>query len=154
MSFESVKELVLSRGYQNQFLSHGVAHTCYDTAGYLEVEVGSIAKTMVIKGKETPVLLVIAGDAKIDNAKYKAMFGYRPSFMPTEDAQALTGFVSGGVCPFITNSNLLIYMDVSLKQYDLVYPACGSQTESLVLSANDLFSLAQAKQWIDVSKKD
>lgn len=152
MSFQSVKELVLSRGYQNEFLQHDVAHTCYDTASYLNVEVGSIAKTMVIKGKEKPILLVIAGDAKIDNAKFKAIFNFRPSFMGTQEAESLTGFVSGGVCPFGSRTHLPIYLDISLKKYDVVYPACGSQTDSLIMTCDELFTLAQANKWVDVAK--
>lgn len=153
MSFERVKDILVSRGYEGEFLKHDVAHTCYDTAGYLSVPVGSIAKTMVIKGKTTPMMLIMAGDAKIDNAKFKAVFGYRPSFMPTQDAEELTGFKSGGVSPFGSQADLPIYIDNSLKIYETVYPACGTQTDSIAVSPQMLHQLAKAKGWVSVTKE-
>lgn len=149
---EQVKNILMQRGYTGQYISHDIAMTCYDTSQYLGVDVGSIAKSMLIRHNTRPIMLVMAGDARIDNAKFKAQFSFRPTFMSSDDVELLTGFKSGGVSPFLEGDIVDIYIDNSLKKYRDLFPACGSQTSSIKISFDQLVDLSKAKAVVDVTK--
>jgi prolyl-tRNA editing enzyme YbaK/EbsC (Cys-tRNA(Pro) deacylase) len=113
-----------------------------------------IAKTLSFRTADGGVwLIVAAGDAKIDNPKYKAQFGTKASMLSPDEALAETGHAVGGICPFgIENPNVTVYLDVSLKRFKTVFPACGSSNSAIELNLDDLYTYSKALSWIDVCK--
>ena len=110
-----------------------------------------IAKTLsfIVDGK--PILIVMAGDKRCDNHKYKEFFHEKAHMIPREDLVELIGHEAGGVCPFGVNDGVTIYLDESLKQHEFVYPACGSSNSAIKLSIQELERLSNYKEWIDVT---
>ena len=125
--------------------------TVDDAARALGVEPGRIAKTLAIRVGGEVVLIVTRGDARLDNQKTKAAFGARPRMLGPEETLARTGHPVGGVCPFGLATPLAVYLDVSLKDFDIVYPAAGSLTSSVRVSPERLVELV-AKGWVDVCR--
>ncbi|MGP1418537.1 MAG: YbaK/EbsC family protein [Sphaerochaetaceae bacterium] len=111
-----------------------------------------IAKTLSFIVDETPVLIVTAGDAKIDNRKYKAQFGKKARMIAPGDVEKLVGHAVGGVCPFAVNKGVRIYLDVSLKQFETVFPACGSGNSAIELTPGELEHYSSFTAWVDVCK--
>lgn len=111
-----------------------------------------IAKTLsfIVDGK--PILIVMAGDKRCDNHKYKEFFHEKAHMIPREDLVELIGHEAGGVCPFGVNDGVTIYLDESLKKHEFVYPACGSSNSAIKLSIQELERLSNYKEWIDVTK--
>lgn len=99
-----------------------------------------------------PVLIVAAGDAKIDNPKYKAQFGTKAKMLSQEEAETMIGHAVGGVCPFAVNDNVTIYLDESLKRFQTVFPACGSSNSAIELTIEELEQYSAFHSWIDVCK--
>lgn len=118
----------------------------------LQCEEGRIAKTLSFRLKEKVILIVAAGDAKIDNAKYKSQFGTKAKMLSFDEAEPLVGHAVGGVCPFAVNEGVDIYLDVSLKRFSTVFPACGSSNSAIELSLQELEAYSGFIQWIDVCK--
>lgn len=117
------------------------------------VEEARIAKTLSFQGEEdTCILIVASGDARIDNKKFKQVFGRKASMLSPDAALRMTGYAVGGVCPFALPENVLVYLDISLKRFDVVYPACGSANSAIPLSCDELFAASKALEWIDVCK--
>ena len=102
--------------------------------------------------EEQPVLIVAAGDAKIDNGKYKAQFHKKAKMMTPEELETYVGHAIGGVCPFGIPENVAVYLDQSLKRFDTVFPACGSSNSAIKLTIPELEKYANFKEWIDVCK--
>lgn len=113
-----------------------------------------IAKTLSFRASDGGVwLIVAAGDAKIDNPKYKAQFGTKASMLSPDEALTEIGHAVGGICPFgIENPKVSVYLDVSLKRFETVYPACGSSNSAIELNLEDLYTYSKAAAWIDVCK--
>jgi prolyl-tRNA editing enzyme YbaK/EbsC (Cys-tRNA(Pro) deacylase) len=129
--------------------AHGSTATVADAAATLGVEPGRIAKTLAIRVREQMFLLVTRGDARLDNLKTKAAFGGRPRMLGPEETLALTGHPVGGVCPFGVPDSLTVYLDVSLRQFDEVFPACGSRNSSARVTPSRLAELFE-NRWTDV----
>jgi len=123
--------------------------TVAEAAATLGVEPGQIAKTLSIRVGDEVVLIVARGDARLDNRKTKAVFGERPRMLAADEVEALSGHPVGGVCPFGLATPLPIYCDLSLRDFDIVYPAGGSRTSSVELSPERLADLTGAR-WVDV----
>ena len=118
----------------------------------LSVEPARIAKTIAFKnGKET-ILVVTAGDTKIDNAKFKKEFGFKAKMLAPDEVLAATGFAVGGECPFGINNNIPVYLDISLKRFDAIFPACGSSNSAIQLTCSELEEYSYGKRWVDVCK--
>lgn len=117
----------------------------------LGVEPGRIAKTLAIRAGDVTFLLVARGDARLDNAKSKAEFGARPRMLGPEETLALTGHPVGGICPFGLAHPLRVYCDISLRGFELVYPAGGSLNTSVEVSPQRLFDLV-AERWVDLCR--
>ena len=111
-----------------------------------------IAKTLSFELNGGAILLVAAGDAKVDNQKYKAQFGTKPKMPRPEAVEALTGFQPGGVCPFAPKEGVKVYLDISLKRFETVYPAGGSDNTAVKLSLPELEAASRAEKWVDVCK--
>ena len=112
-----------------------------------------IAKTLSFRGNEGPILLVAAGDARIDNGKFKVAFGLKASMLSPEEAVEQIGHAVGGVCPFaVENPAVSIWLDVSLKRFQTVFPACGSGNSAIEMTLDELSLTSKSKGWVDVCK--
>ena len=96
--------------------------------------------------------MIAAGDKKIDNAKYKKEFGVKAKMVPSEEVESKIGHEVGGVCPFGINENVEVYLDISLKEYDIMYPACGSHNSAVKLTIDELEKTSRYLKWVDVCK--
>ena len=119
----------------------------------LDVDPGRIAKSLSFYGDEREVILVLAaGDRRIDNGKFKAAFGRKAKMLEAADVEPLTGHAPGGVCPFGCAAGVQVWLDESLKEYDVVYPACGGSNTAVRLTVEELFDASAAAGWVDVTK--
>lgn len=126
--------------------------TVRDAALAIGVEDARIAKTISFKVGDRVVLIVCAGDTKIDNSKYKMEFGVKAKMLGFDEVEELIGHAVGGVCPFGVNEGVEVYLDNSLKRFDYVYPACGSSNSMIKLSIEELEKCSDYIKWIDVCK--
>lgn len=116
------------------------------------VEEARIAKTLSFLTKNGCVLVVAAGDARIDNGKFKGCFGEKARMLPHELVEEMTGHPVGGVCPFAVKKEAAVYLDVSLRRFDWVYPAAGDDHSAVKLSCQELEMAAAAREWVDICK--
>jgi prolyl-tRNA editing enzyme YbaK/EbsC (Cys-tRNA(Pro) deacylase) len=112
-----------------------------------------IAKTLSFLVNGAPTLIVTAGDAKIDNPKYKAAFSTKAKMLSAEEVERLTGHAVGGVCPFGINEGVTVYLDVSLQRFQTVFPACGSANSAIELSIPELERVSGYTAWVDVCRE-
>ena len=146
MSVEKVREYFRQHGLADRIMEFGRSSATVElAAAVLGCEPGRIAKTLSFALKTRVLLIVAAGDARIDNAKYKAKMLLR------EETEAFTGHPAGGVCPFAVNPGVEIYLDRSLQKYDCVFPACGSADSAIGLSIAELERYSGGV-WVDVCK--
>jgi prolyl-tRNA editing enzyme YbaK/EbsC (Cys-tRNA(Pro) deacylase) len=150
MSFESARDWLAHHAPDLRLIDHGVSTaTVPEAAVALGVEEARIAKTLALRFGDRIVLLLAAGDMRLDNAKAKAGFGHRPRMLPADEALTVTGHPIGGVCPFGLATPLPIYCDRSLMEWDTVFPAAGSLTSSVEIAPDRLAALIGA-EWADV----
>ena len=126
--------------------------TVAQAADALNCEPCRIAKTLSFKQENEIVLIVTAGDCKIDNAKYKQRFGNKAKMLTADEVLQTTGFAIGGVCPFAVPEGVKIYLDVSLKRFATVFPACGSSNSAIELTPEELEKYTDNSGWIDVCR--
>lgn len=126
--------------------------TVQEAAAAIGTEEQRIAKTLSFLQGDTAVLIVVAGDAKIDNRKYKDTFNQKASMIKFDQAEALTGHAPGGICPFGVKEGVHIYLDESLRRFASVYPAAGSSNSHVHLTIAELEKYCQPKGWVDVTK--
>lgn len=122
-------------------------------AAALSCEPQRIAKTLSFMVEGQAILIVTAGDAKVDNAKYKALFKTKAKMLTPEEVLSLTGHAVGGVCPFGVNDGVCVYLDESLKRFDTVFPACGSSNSAIELTIPELERYSGNSGWVDVCKE-
>jgi len=152
MSLESVRAWLAERAPDLRLIEAEETTATVETAARaLGVEPGRIAKTLAVRAGEHLFLLVARGDARLDNRKTKDEFGARPRMLGADETLELTGHPVGGVCPFGLKTELPVYLDVSLKAFDLVYPAGGSLNTSVEVPAERLFDLV-AERWVDLCR--
>jgi prolyl-tRNA editing enzyme YbaK/EbsC (Cys-tRNA(Pro) deacylase) len=152
MSFESVRAWLDAHARDLPLIEVEESTATVETAARaLGVEPGRIAKTLAVRAGETVFLLVARGDARLDNSKSKATFGARPRMLGPEETLALTGHPVGGVCPFGLATPLPVYCDVSLRDFDRVYPAAGSLNSSVEVTPERLFELV-GERWVDLCR--
>lgn len=150
MSFESVRAWLSDHAPDLRLIeAHASTATVADAADTLGVVPGQIAKTLTVRAGGETFLLVARGDARLDNQKSKAAWGGRPRMLDAKETLVLTGHVVGGVCPFGLATPLPVYVDVSLRHFDTVYPAGGSRNASVEVTPERLFALV-GKAWVDV----
>lgn len=154
MSFDKVKQYFDAAGAGDKvlWLDHSSA-TVEMAAEALGCEPARIAKTMSFLIEDKPILIVTAGDVKIDNKKYKEQFHTKAKMIPGDQVEELIGHAPGGVCPFATKTDIPVYLDVSLKRFDIVYPAAGSGNSAVKLTLPELEQYARSTGWIDVCKE-
>jgi len=152
MSLESVKAWLAANAPDLRLIEVEDSTATVDTAAKaLGVEPGRIAKTLAVRAGENLFLLCTRGDARLDNRKCKDEFGARPRMLGPEETLEVTGHPVGGVCPFGLKRPLTVYLDVSLKTFDLVYPAGGSLNTSVEVSTERLFDLV-GERWVDLCR--
>jgi prolyl-tRNA editing enzyme YbaK/EbsC (Cys-tRNA(Pro) deacylase) len=153
MSIEKVREYFKTKGIDGRIQEFEVSSaTVALAAKALHCEENRIAKTLSFHLGEKVILIVAAGDAKIDNAKYKAQFGTKAKMLSFDEAEPLVGHAIGGVCPFAVNEGVETYLDVSLKRFNTVFPACGSPNSAIEFSLEELEEYSGFIEWIDVCK--
>lgn len=153
MAIERVKAFFEKYNMANRVQEFEVSSATVELAAKaLHCEANRIAKTLSFMVNGSAVLIVAAGDAKIDNPKYKAQFSTKAKMLTPEEAERLVGHAIGGVCPFAVNDNVYIYLDVSLKRFQTVFPACGSSNSAIELTIDELEKYANPVFWIDVCK--
>lgn len=153
MSIEKVKAYFAAAGMAERVQEFAVSSaTVALAAEALGCEPARIAKTLSFADGEGAILLVAAGDAKVDNPKFKARFGMKAKMLTPEDAVRLVGHAVGGVCPFAVNEGVPVYLDESLRRFATVYPACGSSNSAIELTIPELEEHARAEAWVDVCK--
>lgn len=153
MSVETVKQYFKQFGIDSRVRELEDSSATVELAALaLGVQGARIAKTLSFKVGDRCVLIVAAGDAKIDNARYKAYFGTKAKMLTAQEVPELTGHPVGGVCPFAVPKEVKVYLDESLKRFDTVFPACGSANSAIELTCGELMQYAKAAEWIDVCK--
>lgn len=152
MSLESVKKYFKDNNLDYHIYDFEESTATVELAAQVHgVEPNQIAKTLAFVQKENNILLLTVGGARIDNQKYKAVFRQKAKMMKLEDVETITGHPVGGVCPFGLKTPLDVYLDISLDNYDYVYPAAGSQTSSIKISPDELLKVTNGIK-IDVCK--
>lgn len=155
MAIERVRSFFKEQGIADRIQEFEVSSATVQLAAQaLNCEPCRIAKTLSFMVDEKPILIVAAGDAKIDNPKYKAQFSTKAKMLSPEEAEMLVGHAVGGVCPFGINEGVSVYLDESLKRFETVFPACGSSNSAIELSIPELEKYSHFIQWIDVTKLD
>lgn len=153
MSIERVREYFRSLGREQDILEFPVSSATVELAAQaVGVIPARIAKTLSFLVEDGCVLVVAAGDAKVDNSKYKAFFHTKAKMLTPEQAVEMTGHAVGGVCPFANPQGVKTYLDVSLRRFDTVFPAAGSSNSAIELTCPELEQYSGSLAWIDVCK--
>lgn len=151
MALETAKAYLEERGYGDRIQVFDVSSATVELAALaVGTEPARIAKSLTFKVEEQPVMILAAGDAKINNPKYKAFFHKKAKMLTREEVNAWIGHDVGGVCPFGIKEGVDVYLDVSMKRFDKVYPACGSANSAVELTPDELEVISGCKGWIDV----
>ena len=153
MSIVKVREYLKDFGADGRILEFPVSSATVELAAKaLGTAPARIAKTLSFRLKDGVILVVLAGDAKTDNRKYRETFGEKARMLDREEAETLVGYVVGGVCPFAVNEGVKVYLDVSLKRFETVFPAAGSANSAIELTPAELEKFSRASGWVDVGK--
>ena len=153
MAIEKVKEYFRQFGVDDRVQEFDVSSATVELAAEaLHCEPCRIAKTLSFQVNGEPILIVTAGDTKIDNPKYKAQFGTKAKMLSAPEVESRIGHAVGGVCPFAINNGVAVYLDVSMKRFETVFPACGSSSSEIELTMDELERYSSFTAWIDVCK--
>ncbi|MDD3796341.1 MAG: YbaK/EbsC family protein [Lachnospiraceae bacterium] len=153
MAIEKVKSYFKQYNMENRVQEFEVSSATVELAAEaLHCKPDRIAKTLSFMVNGKAILIVTAGDAKVDNPKYKAQFGVKAKMLTPEETKTWTGYAVGGVCPFAVNADVSIYLDLSLKRFHTVFPACGSSNSAIELTIDELEKHTHPVSWIDVCK--
>ncbi len=153
MSLLKAKQYLKEFGFEDRIMEFEVSSaTVEEAAKAINCEEKEIVKTLSFLVNDKPILIAAAGDTKIDNSKYKAEFQTKAKMIPFDQVEELIGHAVGGVCPFGVNENVDVYLDASLKRFDVIYPACGSSNSAVKLTLTELEKTSNYKKWIDVCK--
>ena len=153
MSIEKVKDYFAGFGMENRILEFPVSSATVELAAQaLGCEGKRIVKTLSFNAGGKAILICAAGDAKVDNAKYKARFGVKAKMLSHEDAATMIGHAVGGVCPFAVKEGVEVYLDESIKRFETVFPAAGSSNSAIELTIPEMESFSGYTAWVDVCK--
>lgn len=155
MAIEAVREYFKKFGRDTDILEFPVSSATVEMAAVAAgVIPARIAKTLSLYNKDMSgaILIVTAGDMKIDNSKFKHYFGYKAKMLKFDDVGKMTGHEPGGVCPFANPQTAKVYLDISMKRFETVYPAAGSENSAIELNCAELEQFSGAEEWIDVCK--
>ena len=153
MAIEAVRDFFAKFGMADRIRELEESSATVELAAQaLGCEQGRIAKTLSFSVDGRPILIVAAGDAKIDNPKYKAEFGVKARMLTPDEVETLVGHAVGGVCPFAVKEGVTVYLDISLKRFRTVFPACGSGNSAIELTIPELEQYSGFISWVDVCK--
>ena len=153
MSFEKAQNYLINCNLQDNIIEFNISTaTVALAAEALKCTEGEIAKSLAFYIKNKPILVITAGDKKIDNSKFKNEFLVKAKMIPFDLVGPVIGHDAGGVCPFGINEGIDVYLDSSLKDYKVVYPACGSHNSAVKLTINELEKASNYLKWVDVCK--
>lgn len=153
MSIERVRAYFKTVGIEDRIMEFSVSSATVElAAAALGTEGKRIAKSLSFLVGEKAVIIVTAGDGRIDNKKFKSFFGTKAKMLSPEQVTELIGHAIGGVCPFAVNEGVEVYLDESMKRFETVFPACGSSNSAIEMTMQDLEKYSGYKQWIDVCK--
>ncbi len=151
MSIENVKIYLKNYKKDGDVREFAVSSATVELAAMaLNTAPARIAKTLSFKAVDRVILVVAAGDVKIDNKKFKSFFGFKAKMLDYAEVEPLTGHVVGGVCPFALPEGVEVYTDVSLQRFDTVFPACGSPNSAIELTCEELYKISNSSGWVDV----
>ena len=151
MSFDKAKIYIDKMGYSDRVMQFKESSATVELAALaVGTEPARIAKSLTFKVDEKPVMILCAGDAKVSNSKFKEFFHTKAKMLTREEVSEMIGHDVGGVCPFGINDGVSVYLDKSLKRFDIVYPACGDSASAVKLSIPELEEISQFIQWVDV----
>ena len=154
MSIQKVREYFKPFGIEDRIREFDVSSATVELAAVaVGVEGARIAKSMSFKVGEEPIIIVVAGDAKVDNSRYKAQFHTKAKMLTHEEGHELIGHDVGGVCPFALPEDVKVYLDVSMKRFETVFPAAGSSNSAVEMTCDELERYASNfAAWVDVCK--
>ena len=153
MAYESAHAQLKKFGYDDRIILFDVSSATVELAAQaVGCDPAMIAKTLSFDVNGDTVLIVAAGDTKIDNPKFKAQFSCKAKMLGHDEAEPRIGHAVGGVCPFGVNDGVIVYLDISLKRFETIYPACGTANSAVRLTPDELAECAQPAAWIDVCK--
>ncbi len=153
MSLIKAKEYLKEFGLEDRIMEFSESSaTVREAAEAIGCEEAEIAKSLSFVIDGNPILIIVAGDCKIDNSKFKAEFATKAKMIPFELVEIMIGHAVGGVCPFGVNDYVRVYLDSSLKRFDVIYPAAGSSNSAVKLTVEELERIANHKKWVDVCK--
>lgn len=153
MAIEAVRAYFHSFGMEERIQEFPVSSATVELAAQaLQCEPCRIAKTLSFQVGEEVILIVAAGDARIDNAAYKSRFGTKAKMLALEEAEEKIGHAVGGVCPFAVKEGVRVYLDESLKRFTTVFPACGSSNSAIELTMEELERYSGSEDWVNVCK--
>ena len=153
MSIQKVREYFKQFGIEDRIREFDVSSATVELAAVaVGVEGARIAKSMSFKVGEEPIIIVVAGDAKVDNSRYKAQFHTKAKMIPHDQVEELVGHGVGGVCPFGIHPGVPVWLDESLRRFEVVYPAAGTANSAVRLTLDELERASLAQGWVDVCK--
>lgn len=153
MAIEKVRDYFKKYNMENRIMEFDVSSATVELAAVaVGVMPARIAKTLSFKSEEGCLLIVTAGDSKIDNSKFKKEFSMKAKMLPPQEVLTLVGHAIGGVCPFAIDENIPVYLDESMKRFHTVFPACGSSNSAIELTCEELYKYSNAEKWVDVCK--
>lgn len=153
MAIERVKEYFKQYSMENRIIELKESSATVELAAQaLGCEPARIAKSLSFMVDEKAILVISAGDVKVDNAKYKAEFGTKAKMLTAEEVETMVGHAVGGVCPFGINEGVTVYLDESLKRFHTVFPACGSGNSAIELTIPEMEQYSGYDKWVDVCK--
>lgn len=153
MSIERVKKYFRQHQMEERIIELAESSATVELAAHaLGCEPARIAKSLSFMVDAKPILVVCAGDVKVDNAKYKAKFATKAKMLSADEAETLIGHAVGGVCPFGINEGVTVYLDESLRRFTTVFPACGSSNSAIELTIPELEQYSAYTEWVDVCK--
>ena len=154
MRVDAVKAVLASHGLAEAYMEFAVSSATVDlAAAAVGCEPGRIAKSLSVMGADGPMVLVVMGTTRLDNRKFKDVFGCKPRFIKPEDLPDMVGHPMGGVCPFALPEGVTVYLDESLRRYDPVYPAAGAPNNAAMLTLAELERVTGGV-WVDVCKSE
>ena len=153
MSVEKARKYLEQFGLADKIIKFDTSSATVELAAQAAgVEPARIAKTMSFMTKKGPILIVTAGDTKIDNHKFKTFFGCKAKMLGPGEVEPLIGHAIGGVCPFGVNPGVKVYLDLSLKRFQTVFPACGEHNNAIELTPEQMAQYTPYQEWVDVCK--
>jgi prolyl-tRNA editing enzyme YbaK/EbsC (Cys-tRNA(Pro) deacylase) len=153
MAIERVREHFIQYGREEEIVEFEVSSATVDLAAKaIGTEGARIAKTLSFRNGDEAMLVVTAGDARMDNKKFKKQFGFKARMLKPEEVLEQTGHAIGGVCPFGLIKELPVYLDVSMKRFETLYPACGSSNSAIKLTCDEIAEYSNSVEWVDVCK--